>query len=136
MWYYGIYMRERPLVLLLDDEEDFLEIASTQLRSKGFETVITHSVPEALAKAEEPLPDLILSDIYMPPGPNGWDFALLVTHNWKLKNVRFAFFTSLHDPRGAIEQSELAARTELKNIPVFSKIDDVGDLGKKVEALL
>ncbi len=137
MWYYGIYMRERPLVLLLDDEEDFLEIASTQLRSKGFETVITHSVPEALAKAEELLPDLILSDIYMPPGPNGWDFALAVRQDPKLKDVKFAFFTSLRDPIMELSRSKSAPfLIQLKTIPAFSKTDDVLDLDRKISDLL
>ena len=68
MVYHMIYMREHPLILLIDDEDNFLEIASVKLQANGFETIIVHTVPEALSKAEELLPDVILSDIYMPPG--------------------------------------------------------------------
>lgn len=130
-------MKEHPLVLLIDDEEDFLEIASTKLQSKGFETVITHSVPEALAKAEELQPDLILSDIYMPPGPNGWDLALTVRQDSKLRNVKFAFFTSLHDPMLEVAKDVRPdIFTILKDIPIFSKTDDVGDLDQRARSLL
>ncbi len=117
-------MREHPLVLLIDDEEDFLEIASVQLRSEGFDTVITRSVDEALTKAEELLPDLILSDIYMPPGPSGWEFAMAVRRNPKIQRIQFAFFTSLRDPMAEIPQAERARLAEeLAGVVFFSKLD-------------
>ena len=130
-------MRDHPLVLLLDDEDDFLEIASVKLQTEGFETIITHSVEEALTRAEETQPDLILSDIYMPPGPNGWEFALTVRSDPKLRNIKFAFFTSLRDPMTDIPQSERSIMlTELHNVPVFSKTDDVDRLGKAIADLI
>src|ERR1700734_4141988 len=117
-------MRDHPLVLLIDDEEIFLEIASMKLREDGFEVEITHTVTEALAKAEESLPDLILSDIYMPPGPNGWEFALAVRRDPKLKNTKFAFFSSLRDPQAEIPQAYRAElMSKLSDIAFFSKTD-------------
>ena len=129
-------MTEHPLVLLVDDEDDFLEIASMKLHADGFETVITRSIPEALAKAEELQPDLILSDIYMPPGQSGWSLALAVRRDPKLNNTKFAFFTSLRDPLLDLAPHERSQMmNELKGIPIFSKVDDVNDLDKKVRAL-
>jgi CheY-like chemotaxis protein len=130
-------MRDRPLILLLDDEDDFLEIASVKLRVDGFDTIITHSVPEALSKAEEILPDLILSDIYMPPGPNGWEFALAVRQDPKIRDIRMAFFSSLRDPKSELKtvwQNSLNA--DILNIPVFSKMDCVATLGHDIMSIL
>ena len=125
------------MVLLIDDEEIFLEMASMKLREDGFEVEITHTVTEALTKAEESQPDLILSDIYMPPGPNGWELALAVRRNPKLKNIKFAFFTSLRDPAPEIPLAERAeVKNELKEIPVFSKTDDLGSLDERVRFFL
>jgi CheY-like chemotaxis protein len=130
-------MRDHPLILLIDDEEDFLEIASVKLQADGFETIITHTISEALSKAEELLPDLILSDIYMPPGPSGWELALEVHRNPRLRSVKFAFFSSLRDPMADVDQSvRVRVMTELKGIPVLSKIDDIEELDKRVKALL
>ena len=128
-------MRDWLLVLLLDDEEDFLEIAAIKLQTEGFGVVVTHSVSEALARAEELVPDVILSDIYMPPGQNGWEFALAVRRNPKLQSTKFAFFTSLRDPMAELSRSDRERMTDaLKNIPVFSKVDDVAELDKKIRA--
>lgn len=130
-------MRDHPLVLLIDDEEVFLEIASMKLKEDGFEIVITHSVHEAITKAEQLQPDLILSDIYMPPGPNGWDLALALKRNPRTKHIKIAFFSSLRDPSMELTQSNRAiVMKELKGIPVFSKMDDVGILDKKVRSFL
>lgn len=129
-------MRDHPLVLLIDDEDDFLEIASVKLRTEGFETVITHTVSEALAKAEEVLPDVILSDIYMPPGQSGWELALMVKRDPKLQSVKFAFFSSLRDPMMDVARDDRPTMlTELKTIPVFSKVDDLECLDKRIMAL-
>ena len=137
MVYHILHMRDHPLILLIDDEEEFLEIASIKLMAEGFETVITHTVSEALSRAEELQPDLILSDVYMPPGPSGWELALAVKHNPKLKDVRFALFTSLRDPMTELAPGERAKMMiELKGIPIFSKIDDVAELDKRVRAIL
>jgi CheY-like chemotaxis protein len=130
-------MRDRPLVLLLDDEEIFLEIATIKLQMNGFGVEVAHSVVEALTRAEELLPDLILSDIYMPPGPSGWDFALAVRSNPKLKDIKFAFFTSLRDPMGELGQGERVRVADLlREIPIFSKTDDVDVLDKRVRGIL
>lgn len=130
-------MRDHPLVLLIDDEEDFLEIASVKLQAEGFETITTHTVPEALSKAEAFQPDIILSDIYMPPGPSGWELALAVRKDPKLQHIKVAFFTSMRDPMLELTPSERPRiMSELKGIPVFNKIEDVGELDRRVRELL
>jgi hypothetical protein len=78
-----------------------------------------------------------LSDIYMPPGPNGWQFALAVRKDPRIKDIKFAFFTSLRDPTMELKPSERSqVLSELKDVPFFSKIDDVDVLDKKVRSLL
>ena len=123
-------------MLLIDDEEDFLEIASVKLQSEGFDTIITHSVSEALAKAEELQPDLVLSDIFMEPGPNGWDLALSLHQNQKTKNIKIAFFTSLRDPSAELSARAKDAFGELGNIHILSKTDDVPVLDRKVAQII
>jgi CheY-like chemotaxis protein len=131
-------MRAQPLVLLIDDEDEFLEIASRKLQGSGFETFATTDAHEAIAKAEELQPDLVLSDIYMVPGPNGWEVALELHRNPKTRDVKFAFFTTLRDPWLELSmEARTAVAAELGHPPVFlSKIDDVKSLGERINTIL
>lgn len=130
-------MRLQPLIILVDDENDFLEIASLKLQKKGFETVATSDVHVALAKAEELQPDLVLSDIFMVPGPNGWEFALELHRNPKTRDIKLAFFTSLRDPWTEIPvEARDKVAAELGHPVFLSKISDVETLGERVNELL
>jgi CheY-like chemotaxis protein len=128
--------REKPLVLLLDDEEIFLEIAAVKLHASGLETVMANDVRDALAKAESLLPDLVLSDIYMPPGPTGWEFALELRRNPKTRDVKIAFFTSLRDPWIELKTDRKTIAAELGPVVFLSKIDDVDALADRVGKLI
>jgi diguanylate cyclase len=125
------------LILLVDDENEFLEIASLKLKNKGFETVTTTDGHVALAKAEELQPALVLSDIFMVPGPNGWELALELKRNPKTRGIKLAFFTSLRDPWAEIpvEAREKVA-AELGHPVFFSKIDDVEKLGERITEII
>jgi CheY-like chemotaxis protein len=130
-------MRTQPLVLLVDDEADFLEIAALKLQHKGFETVATTDGRDAIAKAEALQPDLILSDVYIVPGPNGWELALELHRNPKTREIRLAFFTSLRDPWIEIPlEARDAVSAELGHPVFLSKVDDVVILGERVRSLL
>src|SRR5919108_5637538 len=59
-------MREPPLVLVVDDVPDNVEILQMRLEAQGYEVVAAGDGVEALEKTRELLPDLILLDIMMP----------------------------------------------------------------------
>jgi len=53
-------------ILLVDDEEEFLDILSERMRNRGMEVVTASSAKEALEKIEEDLFDAIILDFMMP----------------------------------------------------------------------
>jgi adenylate cyclase len=59
-------MRNPARILVVDDIADNVEILRTRLASLGYEVVVAGDGAQALAKARETLPDLILLDIMMP----------------------------------------------------------------------
>jgi two-component system, cell cycle response regulator DivK len=65
---------ERPLVLIVDDNEKNLKLARDVLRVAGFQTLEAASGAEGLALAAEHLPDVILMDLRLPD-MNGADAA-------------------------------------------------------------
>jgi two-component system cell cycle response regulator DivK len=56
----------RPLILLVDDFDDALEIYSTYLTYHGYEVVTARNGAEAVAAARLRAPALVLMDLRMP----------------------------------------------------------------------
>jgi DNA-binding response OmpR family regulator len=56
----------QPLVLVADDEPRITKLVSLALGEEGFRVVTANSGEEALARAEEVRPDIVLLDIVMP----------------------------------------------------------------------
>jgi class 3 adenylate cyclase len=59
-------MRERPLILVVDDTPENVEIVEMRLAAQGFEVATAGDGEEALEKTRALAPDLILLDIMMP----------------------------------------------------------------------
>ncbi len=59
-------MRERPLILIVDDIEENIEIVRVRLEAQGYEIATAANGREALEQASALRPDLILLDIMMP----------------------------------------------------------------------
>jgi len=53
-------------VLLVDDEEDFLDVLAERIRTRGMDVETSTSAAEALAKADETSYDAIVLDLMMP----------------------------------------------------------------------
>ena len=59
-------MRDPPLILVVDDVPDNVDIVQMRLESQGYEVVTAGDGLEALEKIREVLPDLVLLDVMMP----------------------------------------------------------------------
>src|SRR5205823_3514446 len=59
-------MREPPLVLVVDDVPDNVDILQMRLESQGYEVITAGDGEAALAIVRDKLPDLVLLDIMMP----------------------------------------------------------------------
>src|SRR6201984_3836161 len=59
-------MHEPPLILVVDDTPDNVDILQMRLESEGYEVITAADGEQALAIVRERLPDLVLMDIMMP----------------------------------------------------------------------
>ncbi len=59
-------MRDPPLILVVDDVADNVDILQTRLESQGYEVVTAGDGLAALEKTREVTPDLLLLDVMMP----------------------------------------------------------------------
>jgi class 3 adenylate cyclase len=59
-------MRERPLILVVDDVAENVDIVAVRLAANGYEVEVARNGREALDRAYQLRPDLILLDVMMP----------------------------------------------------------------------
>ena len=121
-------MREKPLILIVDDEQDLREIMSIKLNAIGFEAVVANNAKEAVDAAKKLKPDLILMDIHMP-GESGTDAALEIKQDPETKDIKIAFLSNLKDPwpQTTPDRNALA-----KSLGMEDFIDKTGDLDATV----
>ncbi|HKA57165.1 MAG TPA: sigma-54 dependent transcriptional regulator [Gemmatimonadales bacterium] len=60
-----------PRVLLVDDEANIRRMVGALLQSDGFETIEAPDGNAAITRLVEDVPDVVLLDLMMPPGPDG-----------------------------------------------------------------
>lgn len=86
------------LVLLIDDNKDFLEIFGAKLESAGFSVVRAQGGDEGLEQARKVNPDLILLDVEMP-GENGFEVIQRIHKETRDKKFRTVFLTNYGEPK-------------------------------------
>jgi two-component system, OmpR family, response regulator RegX3 len=67
-------MAGRRTILMVEDEESITVPLAEALDREGFDTEVAGTVAEALAQAEQRMPDLVLLDVMLPDG-SGYDVA-------------------------------------------------------------
>ena len=80
-------------ILLVDDEADILEFISYNLIREGYQVYTATNGKEAVAKAREVVPHLILLDVMMPE-MDGIETCQEIRKQDELKNTLIAFLTA------------------------------------------
>ncbi len=80
-------------VLVVDDESDIVQLIRYNLEREGFRVESATNGNEALQKANDVRPDLILLDI-MLPGKDGYEVIKNLNHNEKTTNIPVIFLTA------------------------------------------
>lgn len=95
-------------ILVVDDEPDIVEFISYNLKSKGYLIATAHDGVEALKKAKEFKPDLVLLDVMMP-NKDGMQTLREMRQTPTLEQVAIIFLTALSDEKSEIEGLKLGA---------------------------
>ena len=86
-------MDDKPTILIIDDEPALLLGLAATIRRHGYNIITAVDGNEGLRKAREVMPDLILSDVMMPP-PNGFELRRLMSLDAALASIPFIFLTA------------------------------------------
>ena len=92
-------MEKKAKILLVDDDIDFVESTKIVLESKPYEVIVAHEGDEALRKARETNPDLILLDVIMPV-KDGFTAAEQLKKDPQLSKIPTLMLTSFSARRG------------------------------------
>lgn len=86
-------MNEESTILIIDDEPALRMGLAAKIKRRGYNVVTAADGVEGLQKAGELVPDLILSDVMMPP-PNGFELRRIMSRDERLASIPFIFLTA------------------------------------------
>src|SRR5829696_47881 len=84
-----------PIVLLLDDEQDILEMYSTHFQAEGVWVATAASAREGMVAVEELRPDLVITDIGFGAEPSGAAFVEALRGRAETREIPLIVLTGL-----------------------------------------
>jgi CheY-like chemotaxis protein len=118
-----------PSILLVDDDPDFVEIATAILETKQYQVRSAGDPDEGLAKLEKEIPDLLILDIMMGRGAGGFVVARKIRKDSRFDKMPILMLTSMTEQTGFDIPGQ---RISEKFLPV----DDYVEKGIKPHELL
>jgi DNA-binding response OmpR family regulator len=101
-------MGEAKVILLVDDDLTLREMYDERLKDEGFTIVQASNGEEALAKAHELKPNVILLDIMMPK-INGFDVLKQLKEDTDTQNIPVILLTALIQDVDRLQGKKLGA---------------------------
>ena len=95
-------------ILVVDDEPDILEIIGYNLTAEGYEVLYAKDGEEALTRAKESMPDLIILDVMMPRR-TGMEVCRLLRAQEAFNDTLIIFLTALNDELSHVKGLEFGA---------------------------
>jgi len=95
-------------ILVADDEPDILEIIGYNLTAEGYEVLYAKDGEEALTRAKESMPDLIILDVMMPRR-TGMEVCRLLRAQEAFNDTLIIFLTALNDELSHVKGLEFGA---------------------------
>jgi two-component system alkaline phosphatase synthesis response regulator PhoP len=85
-----------PKILVIDDDKDFQETTRIVLEKSGFQVAAAYDSEEGLQKVQTESPDLVILDVMMPSGFEGFEVARKIREELKLMELPIILLTAVH----------------------------------------
>ena len=108
-----------PLVLLVDDDEDFLDVNAQALRAAGYDVLCASDSAEALAHLEARRPAVIVTDLMMDALDAGFSLARKLKEDPAYRAIRVLVVTSASSRMGFDFAPRSDAELEAMNADAF-----------------
>ena len=86
----------KPKILVVDDDNDYLESTAAILKAEGYEVIAADNSKGGLEKAISELPQLIIIDLLMNTVNEGYDFCLAIRSDRRFEGVPLLMISSIH----------------------------------------
>lgn len=122
-------MASKPLILIIDDSDDFREIWKIKFNLNGFDVAEVKNGKEAIELLKTQKPNIILIDFLMPE-MNGIETYLAIKNSIEIKDTKIFFLTSMDDLKEEITKSvdNEQIRQELINVAYIKKTMDLNEI--------
>src|SRR6266516_7652503 len=122
-------MADRPVLLIADDDDDVVRLLRLFLRPLDCEILTARDGEEALAVAQERLPDLVLLDVMMPKR-SGWEVCQALKGVQKTSHIPVVLVTGRGDVKDRLTGLQVGADDYLV------KPFDRNEVVKRIQVLL
>jgi DNA-binding response OmpR family regulator len=115
-------------ILVIEDETAYQKILKDTFEKEKFEIILASEGKEALAEMNKQLPDVILLDIMLPGGMNGFDFLEQIKANENTKNVPVIIITNLSSEEKVAKEigaNSYFVKSETTIEQIISKVKEV-----------
>jgi DNA-binding response OmpR family regulator len=86
-------------ILIIDDDLDFNHVVQTVLEAHDFEVDTATTPEEGINKVLSTEPDLVVLDVMMPTGYEGFDVAREIREEHNLTELPIVILTNVHNVR-------------------------------------
>ena len=128
-------MNQPPLILLVDDEANFLEIFYAKLRQAGFRVETAENGEKGIEAAKKFKPDLILMDMKMPK-MNGAQAVIKLKEDPETKDIKVVFLTNFGDLRTGMEEIDRKFSRDIGAMDYLRKTSDLDEIVKKIQTFV
>ncbi|NNE47950.1 MAG: response regulator transcription factor [Rhodothermales bacterium] len=97
-----------PHILVVDDEDDIVELLEYNLASEGYRVSVARDGIEAMKKAQQDRPDLIILDVLMPR-MGGIEFCDAIRQDARLRTIPILMLTAMSEEEDHVRGLEVGA---------------------------
>lgn len=123
-------------VLIIDDDPGFVEATQAILEAKQYQVSYAYDASEGFARLEKEIPDIIILDIMMGRGAEGFIFARKMRKDARFARIPIIMLTSMREQTGFDFPGERIHPTFLPVDEYMEKPFEPEVLFAKIEQLL
>ena len=86
-------------ILVIDDDQDLLDAVRLMLEKAQFEVEVALTPEQGLEKVKSSDPDLVILDVMMPSGYEGFTVARAIREDLKMRHLPIVVLSCIHEKK-------------------------------------